>query len=260
MKRRERDDDDDSGGAASSSRQVPKVLHVLPACDGAVNQRIEYLVDVMPVVIFCKSYCPFCRDLKQLLEGLGVEPFVVDLDFTSDGPLVLAALLEMTKSRTVPSVWIKGKYVGGNDATHMLATTGELQKRLGLDAPPPVLRSRSGRDITAGLSMGDEINAMVKDLILMCPAVIFSKSYCPACWAVKRLFERLNQPICCVELDQTADGAHIQPVLLEMTKQCTVPNIFIHGQHLGGNDDAQAKAATGELQTMLLAAGAAKPA
>jgi glutaredoxin-related protein len=36
-----------------------------------------------------------------------------------------------------------------------------------------------------------------------------------------------------------------------MTNQSTVPNIFVNGKHLGGNDVAQRKAADGSLQKLL---------
>lgn len=34
----------------------------------------------------------------------------------------------------------------------------------------------------------------------------------------------------------TGDGTDIQNALLEISKQRTVPNVFIGGEHLGGND------------------------
>jgi len=54
-----------------------------------------------------------------------------------------------------------------------------------------------------------------------------------------------------VELDQRPDGGDIQKALAEMTGQRTVPNVFVKGQHLGGNDDTQAAAADGRLGQML---------
>lgn len=80
---------------------------------------------------------------------------------------------------------------------------------------------------------------------------IFSKSYCPFCKKTKALFDSLGQSFCATELDLTADGAAIQAVLLEMTKQRTVPSVFVRGQHLGGNDDVQALAKSGELKKLL---------
>lgn len=47
------------------------------------------------------------------------------------------------------------------------------------------------------------------------------------------------------------DGADIQSALLDLSGQKTVPNVFIKGQHLGGNDATQEAAKSGKLQEML---------
>ena len=39
-------------------------------------------------------------------------------------------LAQMTGQRTVPSVWVKGKHVGGNDDAHALFRSGKLQEML----------------------------------------------------------------------------------------------------------------------------------
>uniref|UniRef100_A0A7S2Y8C0 Glutaredoxin domain-containing protein n=1 Tax=Entomoneis paludosa TaxID=265537 RepID=A0A7S2Y8C0_9STRA len=47
--------------------------------------------------------------------------------------------------------------------------------------------------------------------------------------------------------DDPQDGPLIQSLLLDLTKQRTVPNIFIGGEHLGGNDDLQSMFHAGDL-------------
>lgn len=54
-----------------------------------------------------------------------------------------------------------------------------------------------------------------------------------------------------IELDEIDNGSAIQDALLETSGQRTVPNVFVKGQHLGGNDDTQAAAKSGKLQDML---------
>ena len=55
-----------------------------------------------------------------------------------------------------------------------------------------------------------------------------------------------------LELDQMgSEGVKIQSVLFEITNQKSVPNVFVKGKHLGGNDDTQAAARNGTLQEML---------
>lgn len=52
-----------------------------------------------------------------------------------------------------------------------------------------------------------------------------------------------------------ADGGDIQTTLQQLTKQRTVPNIFINKKHIGGNSDLQ-KLSTGQLKGLLKEAGA----
>ena len=112
--------------------------------------------------------------------------------------------------------------------------------------------AKTGRDLTPELTDAGAVKERVKELVLGHTVVLFSKSYCPFCTKVKALFAKLGaEQITAIELDQDKDGPAIQAVLLEVTGQGTVPNVFVGGQHIGGNDDAQAKAASGELQTML---------
>lgn len=54
-----------------------------------------------------------------------------------------------------------------------------------------------------------------------------------------------------IELDEVDNGAAIQDALKTLTGQRTVPNVFIKGEHLGGNDVTQAAAKSGKLQKLL---------
>ncbi|KAL9125635.1 MAG: hypothetical protein Q9217_005188 [Psora testacea] len=90
-------------------------------------------------------------------------------------------------------------------------------------------------------------------LILITTAV-FSKSWCPYCKATKTLLSEMGAKFYTLELDQVDDGSAIQSALAEMTKQTSVPNIFINQKHIGGNSDLQAS--KDHLSEMLKAAGA----
>ncbi|XP_060036247.1 thioredoxin reductase 3 isoform X1 [Erinaceus europaeus] len=54
-----------------------------------------------------------------------------------------------------------------------------------------------------------------------------------------------------MELDQTDDGANIQDVLLEITNQKTVPNVFVNKVHMGGCDRTFQAHHSGLLQQLL---------
>lgn len=46
------------------------------------------------------------------------------------------------------------------------------------------------------------------------------------------------------------DGVEMQAALLEMTGQRTVPNIFVKGKHVGGNDKLHSLAESGEVRLL----------
>ena len=81
--------------------------------------------------------------------------------------------------------------------------------------------------------------------------VVYSKSWCGYSMRTKMLFEDMGVDTRVIELDEDPDGAEIQEALEDMTGQRTVPNTFINGKHVGGNDDVQALAFSGELEKML---------
>ena len=91
----------------------------------------------------------------------------------------------------------------------------------------------------------------IKTEIASNDVVVFSKTYCPYCTATKGLLQDLSINAKVVELDEVPNGNQIQAALLDLSGQRTVPNVFVKGSHLGGNDDTQAAARTGKLQEML---------
>ncbi|GAB6033466.1 thioredoxin reductase [Chamberlinius hualienensis] len=91
----------------------------------------------------------------------------------------------------------------------------------------------------------------VKNLIRDNKVTIFSKTTCPYCTRVKSLFNELNVPFLALELDQHDNGADIQSMLFTMTKQRTVPNVFVNESHVGGCDDTMKANSSGRLQELL---------
>ncbi|KAJ8753582.1 hypothetical protein K2173_022823 [Erythroxylum novogranatense] len=68
-----------------------------------------------PVVVFSKTYCGYCKRVKQLFTQIGASFKVIELDEQSDGGDIQLALGEWTGQRTVPNVFIGGKHIGGCD-------------------------------------------------------------------------------------------------------------------------------------------------
>ena len=69
----------------------------------------------------------------------------------------------------------------------------------------------------------------------------------------------MNMNFRVIELDLISNGLgpaemSVAVKLYEMTGQRTIPNVFVKGKHLGGDDQAQAAAKSGELQRILMSA------
>ena len=82
------------------------------------------------MVVFSKSFCPFCKKTKKLLDGKGVEYKAIELDKMDNGDSIQDALLELSGQRTVPNVFIKGTHLGGNDDAQKANKSGKLDEML----------------------------------------------------------------------------------------------------------------------------------
>ncbi|GMH05549.1 hypothetical protein Nepgr_007389 [Nepenthes gracilis] len=88
--------------------------------------KAKEIVASNPVVVFSKSYCPFCVKVKKLLSELRVSYKAVELDTETDGSEIQSTLLEWTGQRTVPNVFIGGNHIGGCDTTTAMHQEGKL--------------------------------------------------------------------------------------------------------------------------------------
>ncbi|KAM6121201.1 thioredoxin reductase 3 isoform 1-T1 [Pterocles gutturalis] len=102
----------------------------LPDWDG-LKLRVRTLIATHRVMIFSKSYCPYCNKVKELFRSLRVEYYALELDVTADGPSIQQVLAELTNQRTVPNVFVNGTHIGGCDSTYQAYHDGSLQKLLG---------------------------------------------------------------------------------------------------------------------------------
>ncbi|EAS32681.3 glutaredoxin [Coccidioides immitis RS] len=80
----------------------------------AAKQKAQTIIADNAVVVFSKSYCPYCKATKSLLSSEGAKYFTMELDQVDDGAAIQAALEEITNQRTVPNIFIDHKHIGGN--------------------------------------------------------------------------------------------------------------------------------------------------
>lgn len=81
------------------------------------------------IVIYTKSYCPYCDKAKQLLKIKGVQFKEVDVE---NDPVLFTAMVEKAGGRkTVPQIFIDDVHIGGCDDMFALNDAGKLDPMLG---------------------------------------------------------------------------------------------------------------------------------
>jgi glutaredoxin 3 len=87
-----------------------------------------------PVVVFSKTFCPYCKDVLELFNRLGLTqaPHVVELDLLERQRMdaLQDHLQEMTGARSVPRVFVDSTFIGGADDTVAAHSSGKLAKLL----------------------------------------------------------------------------------------------------------------------------------
>ena len=81
-----------------------------------------------PVVVYSKSWCPYCTAAKSLLTRKGVPFEEIDVDGRPD--LQQAMSVRAHGRRSVPQIFIGETHVGGSDDLHDLEASGGLDKLL----------------------------------------------------------------------------------------------------------------------------------
>lgn len=76
-----------------------------------------------PVVIYTTPFCGYCRAALALLRERGIDHVQVDV---SGRPEARRWMLQVTRQRTVPQVFVGGRSIGGYTELAALDRSGEL--------------------------------------------------------------------------------------------------------------------------------------
>jgi glutaredoxin len=97
-------------------------------CDLATDECITNIVNQYPLVLFSLSWCPECHRMFELLAMVGIpNPHVIDLDdYPGIKQDIRYQLWTRAKSKSVPSLFIKGEALGGFVNVNGLYQSGEL--------------------------------------------------------------------------------------------------------------------------------------
>lgn len=80
------------------------------------------------IIIYSKSFCPYCVKAKQLLKNKNID--FLEIDVSNDQSLLEEMLAKSSGRKTVPQIFIEDFHVGGCDDLYALNDKGELDKIL----------------------------------------------------------------------------------------------------------------------------------
>jgi len=86
------------------------------------------LDDEWPLVIFSKTYCPYSKKAKALIQRYNVQPqpLIIEVDLREDADVIKAQLHRLTGRATFPNIIIQARSIGGSDDIEELHDAGLL--------------------------------------------------------------------------------------------------------------------------------------
>uniref|UniRef100_F7FV00 Thioredoxin reductase 1, cytoplasmic n=2 Tax=Callithrix jacchus TaxID=9483 RepID=F7FV00_CALJA len=118
------------------SKTLPENPAAFTSTDTADPRALlQAYIDSHSVVIFSRSTCTRCTEVKKLFKSLCVPYFVLELDQTEDVRALEGALLELAAETDLPIVFVKQRKIGGHGPTLKAHQEGRLQKLLKMNGP-----------------------------------------------------------------------------------------------------------------------------
>lgn len=122
-----------------------------------IGNRIDKLIAENDVMIFSKSWCPYCKKIKAALTSSNIVFHSIELDLIDQGEQIEQVLIEKTSQETVPNIFIKGQHIGGCDDTLAAMRNGRVKALL---YPP-------SRRLEGGDATNDDLSSYDYDLIVI---------------------------------------------------------------------------------------------
>jgi glutaredoxin 3 len=93
---------------------------------------VTKLINDNKMVVFTKSYCPYSRALREMLDANGLKDRygVFEIDREHHGNEVHKALKEMSGRQTIPNVYLNKENLGGDEEVEAMAKDGTLKAKL----------------------------------------------------------------------------------------------------------------------------------
>jgi len=206
-----------------------------------LNQRLEKLVKYAPVMLFMKGtpdapQCGFSSKMCDLLKTSKI-PFSA-FNILSDND-VRQGLKEFSNWKTYPQLYVKGELVGGLDIVKELHEEGELM--------PMIKPALDEADPKAAL------NERLKKLVSSSPLMLFMKGTPdePKCGFSTQMVGILNDHGIRFGSFNILNDNTVRQALKEYSNWPTYPQLYHHGELLGGLDIIKEMAENGELKELM---------
>ncbi|KAJ2491527.1 Glutaredoxin [Coemansia sp. RSA 2050] len=121
-----------------------------------VSKLVSGLITQNPVMVFSKSFCPYCSRAKDELTKRKIAFKAIELDNTKDGGDIQAYLQQLTTQRTVPNIFANGHHIGGCDDTLDKLASGKFQQLLAGKKGPFVVAEKPEKPAPAKGESGSE--------------------------------------------------------------------------------------------------------
>ena len=92
--------------------------------DGRVASSKKRKVILTKVVMYTTGFCPFCSMAKRIFDDLSVPYNEVRIDLDAEKR---EEMMEFSRRRTVPQVFVGDRHVGGCDDTQDALRSGQLK-------------------------------------------------------------------------------------------------------------------------------------
>lgn len=69
---------------------------------------VKNLIKSNKVMVFSKSYCPYCTRAKSALSQMGIDFKTLELDEINGGGEIQSYLRQITGQSTVPNIFVRG--------------------------------------------------------------------------------------------------------------------------------------------------------
>ena len=95
-----------------------------------VKELMDQKIASKPVFVISKSYCPFCVKAKKVLKKYNIPEDKIEIqeiENDKDCSEIQDYMRQLTGGRSVPRVFVGGKFIGGGDETEAAHKSGKLK-------------------------------------------------------------------------------------------------------------------------------------